>query len=230
VQGAATGAAQSVLKDTVAQRRQTALGVAPTELPEGPVDLSRYDADGTTRAALRSFLGEAEYQNLRSVAEGLKASNPALANVHVDDLVALRAYTGSYYRAMNQALRGQGGDLAQQASIIKTAASALNDLPAFQGTTFRGTTLDPERLARYTPGTVIAERGFMSTTTAQDVAFGGNVRFVINSKGAGRSVEALSQYANEREVLFGPGTEFKVLSNALDPATGLTTIFLNEVP
>jgi hypothetical protein len=230
VQGAATGAAQSVLKDTLAQRRATALGVAPTELPEGPVDLSKYDADANTRAALRSFLGEAEYQNLRSVAEGLKASNPALANVHVDDLVALRAYTGSHYRAMNQALRGQGGDLAQQASIVKTAASALNDLPAFEGTTFRGTTLDAERLARYAPGTVIAERGFMSTTTAQDVAFGGNVRFVINSKGAGRSVEALSQFAHEREVLFGPGTEFKVLSNTLDPATGLTTIFLNEVP
>ncbi|MDX2008937.1 MAG: ADP-ribosyltransferase [Myxococcaceae bacterium] len=229
-QGAATGAAQSFAKDLLTRPQPTQLGVAPTQLPEGPVDLSRYDSDDATRAALRSFLGESEYQNLRSIAEGLKASNPALANVHVDDLVALRAYTGSYYTAMNQALRGRGGDIAQQAAIIKTAASALNDLPEFQGTTFRGTTLDAERIARYAPGTVIAEKGFMSTTTAQDVAFSGNVRFVINSKGAGRSVEALSQFANEKEVLFGPGTEFKVLSNAIDQATGLTTIFLDEVP
>lgn len=229
-QGAATGAAQSILKDTLTRPQPTQLGVAPTDLPGGPVDLSRYDADDTTRAALRSFLGESEYQTLRTAAESLKASNPALANVHIDDLVALRAYTGGHYQAMNQALRGRGGDIAQQAAIIKTASSALNDLPEFQGTTFRGTTLDAERIARYAPGTVIAEKAFMSTTTAQDVAFSGNVRFVVNSKGAGRSVEVLSQFATEKEVLFGPGTEFKVLSNALDQATGMTTIFLDEVP
>ncbi|MHB8876304.1 MAG: ADP-ribosyltransferase [Myxococcaceae bacterium] len=209
--------------------------VTQSEVADEKLDLTKYRSDATTRTQVKEWLAS-DAKNYSGTAEQLQASNPALANIPREDLAALKAYTGDYYRDMNTALRGKTdlwGAKPGLPSGVKGAASALNQLPSHQGTVFRGANLDPSILDRYVEGKVIAEKAFMSTTVDQNVAktFGNaNTLFVINSVKNGRDVSMLSDYVAEKEVLFSPGTAFKVLSKDVDKLSGRTTIFLSEVP
>ncbi|MBL9038797.1 MAG: hypothetical protein JNG84_09805 [Archangium sp.] len=234
VKGAARGAVNRVVttwaKELIANARNP-LGVIKTAMPDGELDLSKYEADEATRAALKATLGDAQYDQLYKTMADLKLANPELANISIDDLVAMRAYTGAFYREMNSGLRGTTPEtLTKLAPLIKTAASGLNKLPSYVGTVYRGASLTPDKLARYLAGETIAEKAFLSTSTDKTTAFGGNVLFVIDAKSNGKPVKVLSQFARENEVLFGPGTEFKVLSSAFDATVGKHVIMLQEVP
>ncbi len=198
------------------------------------IDLSRYQSDVSTRAQSKEWLTENAYK-YESKVRDLQAANPGIAKIPKEDLMALKAYTGDYYRKMNSALRGETALWKTQegmASGVKGASSALNQLPSHQGTVFRGAHLDPAVLDKYVKGEVIAEKAFLSTTLDESVAknFGNaNTLFVINAVKNGRDVSFLSDYAAEKEVLFTPGTAFKVLSKDLDKTTGRTTVYLSEV-
>ena len=50
---------------------------------------------------------------------------------------------------------------------------------------------------------------------------------LITSK-TGRDVSSISDVPSEEEVLFPPGTQFKVLAHSVDPKTGLREITLIE--
>jgi hypothetical protein len=69
----------------------------------------------------------------------------------------------------------------------------------------------------------------MSTTTNPGGVFSGNTRFEVFSRN-GVSIERLSQYGHEAEVLFSPGSHFRILSVVTDPSTGKTIIRLAEIP
>lgn len=226
--GAILGAGEALIRDVRHSRKSAK--VVQTQLPaEGAVDLSKYKADPAAHAATKSYLGDAEYKRLEEAVAVVKAAHPELAQIPTEDLIALRAYSGHHYRPMNSSLRAAtAAELEKLEGLIKTAASALNELPSFQGTVYRGTTLKQEVIDMYVPGQIVAERAFMSTSYEKTTAFSGNVLFMIDAQKGGKAIESLSAIAREKEILFGPGTEFRVLDKTLDAATGKVVIFLQE--
>lgn len=215
--------------------------VVATKFPgeKEAVDLSKYKTDAATKKASRELLKkQGSLQQNEMMAEFFKKNEPALKKMPIDDLIGLHEYTANGYKAMNEGLRGSRTALKEMAPVIKTAASGLNQLPGVKGTVYRGANMTPERLAQYKVGEVIAERGFTSTTVNKamvigktaEQSFNKNTMFVIKSAGGGRDVSMLSRFPDEKEVLFGPGTEFKVLKNAFDKKLQKNVIYLQEVP
>ena len=101
---------------------------------------------------------------------------------------------------------------------MKGVTAALDKLPAAPGISTRSTSMTPDQLKLYEPGTIIEERGFTSASAQPiDKTFKGykpkeiDVTFEIHGKTA-RDVSALSNYPDEHEVLFKAGTRFKVIS------------------
>jgi NAD:arginine ADP-ribosyltransferase len=143
----------------------------------------------------------------------LKAANPdhPISKIPTEDLVAVRGYTGDeFYSQMNKALRtGDTAGLQQYDSHIRATTSGLNQLEPTTGTFHRGMNIDPANmdgvLSKYEPGQQVTEPYFMSTGKP----FPGNVQFEVQSA-TGRDVSYLSHYPNESEVLFPPGSNFRV--------------------
>lgn len=89
----------------------------------------------------------------------------------------------------------------------------------------RGLSMNAREAARYQPGETVTELAFTSASVGR-AAFGGNHRFVIQSR-HGKRVEEWSAYRNEREVLFAAGTRFRVLR--VEKAGSVTEVWLEEV-
>ena len=74
--------------------------------------------------------------------------------------------------------------------------------------TYRDTTLPDEVLEKYQIGKIVTEKAFMSSSIDNSLStFKGNVRFIIQSKN-GKIIEDISDYPDEREVLFKDRTKF----------------------
>lgn len=228
VTSAAFGAAQS-LNASIRGPTGGQSNVVATKLPSGQIDLSKYETDKAARAALKKAVDPGTYKAEQSMSTFYKKNEAKiLKNIPTEDLMGLRFYTGADYTAMNGALRGKSmAELAKQEAKILTASSALAKMPAYKGTVYRQAELSAEKLARYEVGETIAEKAFMSTTSSKTSKFAGNTEFVIKSKGGGKTIDMISNYQAEQEVLFAPGTEFKVLKKAV--TNGKTTVFLQEV-
>jgi hypothetical protein len=189
----------------------------------------RAAAASTPQQALKELMGEGRYKDYEAYIESLKLAHPELKGIPTEELIALRGYTTSDYQMLNKALRSRDPEeLVRLKPYIDKATAALEDMPAHKGTVFRGVReLTPEQLGRYKPGEVITEPAFTSASTAAEQAFAGKVLVVIESE-TGKSVELVSRYAYEKEVLFPPGTRFRVL--AVDKVENdVTRIFLKEV-
>ena len=94
---------------------------------------------------------------------------------------------------------------------------------------FRGADLTDAQLARYRPGALIEERGFLSCTLDPARTTGGNTTFAICSVWA-KDVSPYSPRPGDAEVVFDRSTAFRVLEQRRDPDTGRTEILLEEVP
>ena len=184
--------------------------------------------DTTLHDSFKANFGDERYASYEAEVTKAIELHPELAGVPIAELIAIRGYTSEDYWKLNQALRS--GDPAAQAkydTYVVAAAAGLAKMPAFQGTVFRGSKLPPDILANYQVGKTVTEHAFTSTAAAPTAAFDGNAKFVIQSK-TGVDVAKLSVYAHEQEVLFRPGTQFKVLDVKFDAATGMTTIYMAE--
>lgn len=207
-----------------------------TSFPSGPVDLTRYRLTDAERDALPREYGS-RYQNHLSVLGPKLDDDPAFAPISKAELVAVQQYSSEDFEEFNEMLRDdEAAPLGQKELRIKGVASALAQLPPFEGTVVRGARLGSATIAKYEPGQDITERAFTSTTVAADAepltmkadAQRGRVRFVIESRKLGKDISELSHFEREREVLFPPGTTFRVQSKAFDEVSGLTTIRMTE--
>ncbi|NEO85306.1 MAG: hypothetical protein F6J87_13815 [Spirulina sp. SIO3F2] len=166
-----------------------------------------------------------------------KAEEQAAKDKHLnkDEIAGVCNYTGSRYKRMNALLRGdyktfeenlQPGETMEEALAstrqdIELANSSLDKLPAYQGEdgkppiVHRGSNLPPEVVDKYEPGQEVTEEAFTSTSTAAESAYQKNTKFEIYSKN-GKEIKNYSQYPNEKEVVFPPGTKFKVLEKTTD--------------
>lgn len=141
------------------------------------------------------------------------------------ELLALSMYTHEAgFRDVNAALRQHGeqgiGPSAENELFARAATDALSRLPDYKGFVVRGqhrhhwTPLNRDAaLARYVPGTVVTEHAFVSSGVESPYEAG--LQFVILSK-HGKEVTPISVNTDTdgREVIFKPGSQFRVLAVA----------------
>jgi SPP1 gp7 family putative phage head morphogenesis protein len=178
-------------------------------------------------AALESFLG-----TKAGGGQVLDRINSSLTDkVTKAEFSAVKAYTGSSYTKLNRALRS--GDYAQNhalQAIVEAAQHGLTKMPKHTGWVNRGVSANADLLksilSTYRTGAVVEESAFVSTSTAS--GFGGNVRMRVLSKN-GVDVAGLSHYPGEKEILFAPGSRFKVTGVEKGSYDGSYTVTMEEV-
>jgi hypothetical protein len=164
------------------------------------------------------FVASAE--NLQNSKTTVKATLQAkyVANEHPElreeEAIAVHSYTVSLYYDVNNALRStKEEEITPWADAIATIASGLRKLSRFEGTVYRGVDLSEYKTDRYVDAfnlmEPIQELAFTSTSAEKGDAFSKPIRFVIRSH-TGAQISALSQFPSEKEVLFAPGTWFRV--------------------
>ena len=150
------------------------------------------------------------------------------SKLNADELSALYYYTlPGGYQEINATLRGspdfateslrKRGIKKSKETVIKSAglnaemaSSALNKLPDYQGTVYRGLQLPQEVIdSQLGVGQVWEEQGFTSTTKNPLQRYPGNVVMEIKGK-KGKDVSDYEAYKNQ-EVLFAPNSGFKVV-------------------
>ena len=155
--------------------------------------------------------------------------NDPSVRLTMTDLVAVRRYITEDYALVDDALRRVDAEkLKELDAHIRVATFGLIELPAYRGPVFRGTELPEATLAKYEPGLVVREHGFVSATANAAVRFPGNTTYVIESVN-GREVERVADEPIEHEVVFFTGTRFAVLDTDRDPG-GDATVYLREIP
>ncbi len=181
------------------------------------------------RQEFKQIFTNQRYDDYVREVKAVKAKRMELQNIPTEDLVAIKGYTSDDYKMLNTALRKDDkAELKRLEPYIEVAKSGLRQLPSYKGTVFRGTTLSPEQLARYKQGETITEKAFTSTSLDPNSAFYGNVKMKIESVN-GKEISILSNVPQEKEVLFKPNTQFKVLNVEIDKTTNVRTIYMREI-
>ena len=117
------------------------------------------------------------------------------------------AYTTDSYRMINESLRS-GSMSKDQSAFASQLNAALSKLPSYKGTVTRGAPIESGRY--YSPGMIVKERAFTSTSKKSTSRFNSNdTKFVITSK-TGKDISSFSKHPGEKEVLFRSGTRFRV--------------------
>jgi len=145
------------------------------------------------------------------------------------EIASINFYTRKGDEVVNKALREDsivpGSDLDQTINFMN---QTLDKLPAHKGVVYRG--IKGESFDDFEVGSVYSDKGFMSTTveplgvTFKDIAEKGALKprrrtvLVIQSE-SGKYIEPLTfvNFAGENEVLFKPGTRFRIVDK--DPDT-----------
>lgn len=116
--------------------------------------------------------------------------------------------------------------------LVGDAVAGLAALPRFDGVSYRGTTLPAADLPRWRPGAVVADRGFASSSASAPVAEafrrGGNAFITIAGR-TGADIRSLSYFSHEAEVLFAPGTRFRVVGRSWDHRRECWSFQIEEV-
>ncbi|MCM2323227.1 MAG: ADP-ribosyltransferase domain-containing protein [Oligoflexia bacterium] len=103
-----------------------------------------------------------------------------------------------------------GERLLENGPSIEAMRRGLKKLPVFRGTVRRGVSkLPAEVLAEHQEGATVTYSAFTSTSKGQGY-FLGKIVFKIDSK-SGRDLDVSNFNRQEKEVIFLPGTRFKVL-------------------
>ncbi len=208
-----------------------------TPFPEGPIDLTSYESTPAVRAsfpAVFAGMDPAEPPDRFEVyAEQISEFLATAPGVPPEDLVAIRGYTSGIcaggvpsdadngcpltakkqtpdYAVLNSALRAQAiPALGQYEPYLQCIAAGLSDLTYYVGTVIRNTNVPANVLATYTVGAIVIDHTFMSTSTVDLPEYQGNIKFIIESI-TGRNVQPLSVFPSEQEILFAPGSRFRV--------------------
>lgn len=164
----------------------------------------------------------------RWIAEGRARADvraPELSKLLSDDQIgALYGYsTNDVYKAYNLAMR-QGTATPEIMAFAEHATEGLARLPRYVGAeTYRGTDLPLDVLNRMQMGAVETDMAFFSSSAT--TPFAGNTQMVVRGV-SGKDISFLTQIP-EAEVLYPPGTSFRVLNRIEQGPT--THLLLEEV-
>jgi hypothetical protein len=143
----------------------------------------------------------------------------------VTDFTAVLDFLSDDRRAVAATLRSKGttGD-PRMACVL----SGLRRLPSFTGAVFTSAPLPDAAATGYTAGTLLAEPAFVDASSSHLVAMEGDIEYVIWSE-TGKRVAALVAEAARDEIMFAPGTGYRVLGVDMDrPGTTAMRVFLRE--
>lgn len=156
------------------------------------------------------------------------------------EAVALFGYTTKDYRILNGALRLRGSDeeterdrllMRQLQPYVDLVNLGMRKLPVYLGSVDRGTKLPPKADSAYKPEnpSPVTDKAFVSASLNYS-QFRNTHHLILKSK-TGREVQMFSESPEEAEVLFHPGTLFKVLHREIDTSTAEVTheIHLDEL-
>ncbi|HBC5916736.1 TPA: hypothetical protein KEY36_003331 [Proteus mirabilis] len=152
---------------------------------------------------------------------------------------AIRRYTGGKYRLYNEKLR-----IGKMANNIKSSIAevvdALNILPNYSGTVYRGAAMNKELNTGLKVNDVIYDPAFLSTSLdknasekfANSAATGVNdIRYFMSlevQRGKALDSKELSEFADtEKEVLMLPSTQFQI--SKLEVKRGVSYIYAKEL-
>lgn len=166
---------------------------APPPMP----DLSAIDAE------FRDPSGAIPADRMDEWAEAVSEAYPTLTPT---DVKALYGYTTSDYRDINTALRGDDPLTPAMQTRVDEISAALAKLPDVSGTTHRGVSMTPAELGMV-EGSPWSDSAYVSSGDP----FPGQTQITIEGT-SGNSIEAISRYQNENEVLFDRNTPFDVVS------------------
>ena len=188
---------------------------------------------GYPPTTFQQVFGEQRYAENAAAIEQIKKNHPELESIPTELLVAARGYTSKDFRAINQALRAPDQGLARSV-YIQAAIKGVSQLPPYTGTVFRGVQLRQalleSRLAKYVVGDVVTEPAFTSMSAAIEGQWSGNTEFIIQSNGGGRDISAIANFPKEKEVVFPPGTRFKIVGIQMrNQPYGKTIIYMSQV-
>lgn len=216
-----------------------------TRNPAENIEWTNLQTTAEERAIYRQRVRQGQHQTDMSESDLNEAVKKA-TNLPLwpEEMAALIFYSSDNgYKQINRLLRGHlkefekklynwqtldraKNDYLEQARF---AAAALNALPNYKLLAFRQTTLSADQIAKYKVGEIVTEHGFTSTSTGivESENFQGNVRYTIFSQ-TGKIIQEYAKHPNEKEVLFLPGSKFKVLS--VEEKEGKTFIRMVETP
>lgn len=131
-----------------------------------------------------------------------------------EEIAAVSEYGNTYYRRINSYLRDKDAPRQEyEENFAIVMNNALNKLPNYSETVYRGGTFSKALLSKYKTGVTVTEDAFVSTSKYAGTALEGDTFFIIRSK-TGKEVEKIMEFEiegpTEGEVLFKPGTRFKV--------------------
>ncbi|CAM5267969.1 hypothetical protein SCALM49S_05036 [Streptomyces californicus] len=192
--------------------------VAQEPLPPVLLDPGHRSSEAE-RTAFRTLAGDLWDRHGAAVARAL-ARMPALRGKEQEaaraDLIALRMYLHLAegplsHGALTWSLRDRELDLLPYGACV---ASALNRMPSYRGVVLRGTAVSAgaDRPAPPRPGTLLRDAALLSTVRPDaGAAPPPGDSYVIWSV-AGRRVRQFSEQRGPEEVVFAPGTLFRVLA------------------
>ncbi len=198
-----------------------------------PVRLKGYVATDADRAAWnRSSIGRDFGYDVMEKAR--PAGAPVLPR---EEAAALLEYTGDGYRQLNKALWTNNPTfMAEQENMARMVSSALSQAPKHEGLVYRGACLTEEQAAVYRSGEVVTQRSFSSSSTSREaiapyqVGHGVKMEYQIQSR-TGRDLTGLTAHPAEGEILFQPGTQFRVegVERATEGGRAVMRVRMSEV-
>jgi hypothetical protein len=146
-----------------------------------------------------------------------------------DELFAINLYTGGAYIPVNRVLFSGAVSKEPYVRYISVLVSGLKKLPEYQGTVYRSThELPVSVLEKHHVGATVTYEAFTSATYADyPMYMSGKHTFEIHGL-TGRKILELSR-TNEPEVVFLPGTKFRVLSRSNGGAENAYHFVLEEI-
>ena len=124
-------------------------------------------------------------------------------------------YTAWGFLVINEALRKET-DLSEEFKIFKKGLNkALNKLPNYTGTVYRGISAFDEA-EKLEVGDAYNPKEFLSTS--KNMKFPNLYQFVIKAQN-GKSISEIARYPSEEEVLFKSNSRFKILGIEKETAT-----------
>lgn len=133
----------------------------------------------------------------------------------------LKGYTAGEHRRINKHLRGiQKSTDDEFLQGINGIVDEFNKFPNWEGTTFRGMDLigngdAMKKFLKYKPGDLFVDQGFMSTSVCPTQAFSGNIKIRVEGR-SGKFIGQYSEFKGEREVLFNPGSKWRIKEIDID--------------
>lgn len=242
-----------ITKERLAAIRQGWMEVRGAEVKQA-FDSRKASGAGPAEQEIAGRIGEGHYLEMLNLAESITQRNgfdprgPELsAPMNPEELAAIYGYTTQDFNIINPLRRNlKPGHLIDQEwakaqadyrQYNESLEAGLRKMPGYTGTVYRGGFVPDAVIAKLRQEMKFSDLAFVSTSFSH--GFAGPYQVLIHAKGKnGKDVSSFSIYKDtEGEILFLPGTEFRVLQIIDDPSgkpddklfPGQTYIVMEEV-